>query len=89
MQNIKSVKSGSTIIIVGVVMVISGLITFYSIQSSYNLAPLLREIKHAGTFVGLMGFGVIMAGILLYLMNRNQPTLQEDYDAEMDIWVKF
>ena len=81
----KIMKSGSAIIIAGAVMIVSGLITFYSIQNSPNLDSLFREIKHAGTFVGLMGIGVIMAGILLFLIDRNQPTLQEGYDAELDV----
>lgn len=78
-------KSGSVIIITGLILVISGLITFYSIQSSPDMDSLLREVKHVGTFAGLIGFGVIMAGILLYLINRNQPNLQEGHDAELDI----
>jgi len=74
-------KSGTAIIIAGLVMVVFGLVSFYSIQSSHDLAPELRSIKHAGTFLGLMGIGVTMAGILLYLINRNQPAVQET-DAE-------
>lgn len=76
-------KSGTAIIIAGIIMVVSGLVLFYSVQSGPDLDPLLRAVKHAGTFVGLMGIGVTMAGILLYLINRNQPTIQENFDTDM------
>ena len=83
MRPIKNdMKSGLAIIISGMMMFISGLTTFYSIQSSSDLDSALRSIKHIGTFVGLMGIGVTMAGILLYLINRNQPTIQENYDSK-------
>jgi len=37
----------------------------------------IRTFKHAGTFIGLMGIGVTVAGILLYLINRGQSTKPE------------
>ena len=61
-------------------MFVSGLVTFYSIQSTPELDPFIRTIKHGGTFVGLMGIGVTMAGILLYLINRSEATIQESRD---------
>ena len=64
-------------------MVVLGLALFYSIQSGPDIDSILKTIKHAGTFVGLMGIGVTMAGILLYLINRNQPTLEKDYDVDL------
>jgi len=76
-------KGETAIIITGIVMVVSGLMSFYSIQNSQDLEPVLRSIKHAGTFVGLMGIGVMVAGILLYLINRNQPKMQERFDADL------
>ena len=57
-----------------------GLFLFYSIQGNLGLEPELRAIKHAGTFIGLMGIGVTIAGILLYLINRNQPAVSEVND---------
>jgi hypothetical protein len=39
-------------------------------------------MKHAGTFVGLLGIGVTLAGVLLYLINRNQPQIQQDFDVK-------
>ncbi|MFB5612398.1 MAG: hypothetical protein ACE5RL_03765, partial [Nitrosarchaeum sp.] len=57
-------------------MVILGLILFYSIQGT-QIEPLFRSIKHAGTFIGLLGIGVTLAGLLLYLINRNQPQIKE------------
>ncbi len=72
-------KNGILFTIVGITMVALGLTLFYSVQSPV-VDSLSRSIKHAGTFMGLMGIGVTMAGILLYLINRNQPTLKEKSD---------
>lgn len=74
-------KSGVAIIIAGGSMVICGLILFYAVQSSPEIAPFFKTIKHAGTFIGLLGIGVTLAGILLYLINRNQPQIQSDFDV--------
>ena len=65
-------------------MIITGAVAFYSIQSSPDVKPILRAIKHTGTFVGLMGIGVMVAGILLYLINRSQPRIQENFDSGLD-----
>jgi len=62
-------------------MVICGLILFYAVQINPQIEPFFRTIKHSGTFIGLLGIGVTLAGILLYLINRNQPQIQEDFDV--------
>lgn len=62
-------------------MFISGLILFYSIQDTPNIDKFLRLVKHTGTFIGLMGIGVTVAGILLYLINRGQQTQQHTFDV--------
>ena len=77
---IQDMKAGPAIAISGIIMIICGLILFYSIQSDPDLDQLLRLVKHGGTFVGLMGIGIMMAGILLYLIEREQPPIQEDLD---------
>jgi len=41
----------------------------------------LRLIKNLGTFVGISGMGVTLAGILLYLINKNEPTMKESFDV--------
>jgi len=61
-------------------MIICGLILFYVVQSSPQIEPFFKTIKHAGTFVGLLGIGVTLAGILLDLINKNQPQIQENLD---------
>ena len=76
-------KSGTAIILSGIGMVVLGSILFYSIPSGSYTESLLRAIKHAGTFIGLMGIGVLMAGILLHLINRNQPSIQESLDTDL------
>lgn len=72
-------KIGNAIIIFGIIMVISGLILFYSIPTDPSLDDFLRSLKHGGTFVGLMGIGIVMAGILLHLMGREESPIQEDF----------
>jgi len=74
------VKSESVIIISGVIMVISGFVLFYSIENSSNLDPISRYIKHSGIFVGLTGIGVTIAGLLLRLVSKEQPSIQENFD---------
>jgi len=72
-------KMGIMIIIIGVIMFIAGLIMFYSIELG-QIDPLLRTVKNTGTFIGLSGMGVTLAGILLYLINRNELPMAETFD---------
>jgi NADH:ubiquinone oxidoreductase subunit 2 (subunit N) len=74
-------KGESIIIITGLIMIIAGVVLFYSIQNNSDLDQLLRQVKHAGTFVGLMGIGVTIAGILLRLMEKEEVPIQEDFDV--------
>ena len=62
--------------IVGGSMFILGLFLFYLIDGS----EILKFIKNIGTFVGLSGIGVTLAGILLYLINKNEQPIKENYD---------
>ena len=73
-------KMGIMIIVIGFIMFTSGLIMFYSIELG-QIDPLLRSIKNTGTFIGLGGMGVTLAGILLYLINRNELPMAENYDV--------
>ena len=66
--------------IIGGSMFILGLILFYSISPENNVN--LENIKNIGTFVGLTGIGVAVAGILLFLINRNPQPINENYDAQ-------
>ena len=65
---------------IGVTMFILGLILFYSINPEDN--ENLENIKNTGTFVGLTGIGVAVAGILLFLINRNPQPINENYDMK-------
>jgi len=77
-------KTGMPVIIVGVIMFGMGLVLFYSIELGQT-DPVLRGIKNiGGTFVGLSGMGVTLAGILLYLISRNEPPIQENYDPNIE-----
>ena len=82
-------KSGVVIIVAGGVMIICGLIMFYGIQwiqaTDADEKKIFLAIKHAGTFTGLLGIGVSIAGFLLYLMNRNSAPIMEDYDVHPDV----
>ena len=73
-------KMGMLIVIIGIVMFSAGLLMFYSIELGQT-EPLLRFIKNTGTFVGISGMGVTLAGILLHLINKNQPPIQENFDV--------
>lgn len=64
------------ITIIGISMFVFGLISFYSIELGQT-DPNLRLLKNTGTFVGISGMGVGLAGILLYLINKNEPVLKE------------
>ena len=72
-------KTGKPWIIIGVGMFIVGLILFYLINPEENKN--LGFIKNMGTFVGLSGMGVTLAGVLLYLINRNGKPIKENYDV--------
>ena len=71
-------KSGITLVIVGICMFSVGLILFYFIEVSED--KVLENIRNMGTFVGLTGMGVTLAGILLYLINKNTEPIKENYD---------
>ena len=72
-------KSGITLVIVGICMFGSGLILFYFIEVAED--KVLENIRNMGTFVGLSGMGVTLAGILLYLINKNAEPIKENYDV--------
>jgi hypothetical protein len=74
------VKAGIIIIIIGTSMFVAGLVMFYSIELGQK-DPVLRLIKNMGTFIGISGMGVTLAGILLYLLSRNVTPLKENYDV--------
>ena len=71
-------KSGITLVIVGVGMFTAGLILFYFIEVTED--KILENIRNMGTFVGLSGMGVTLAGILIYLINKNTEPIKENYD---------
>ncbi|HJJ23095.1 MAG TPA: hypothetical protein OQH54_05200 [Nitrosopumilus sp.] len=72
--------AGKIVMIIGIIMFAIGLVLFYSIELGQT-NPVLRLIKNVGTFVGLSGMGVALAGILLYLINKNEPPIKENFDV--------
>ncbi|MCV0400527.1 MAG: hypothetical protein K5777_00890 [Nitrosopumilus sp.] len=73
-------KMSIGIAMIGIVMFGTGLVMFYSIELGQT-DPVLRLIKNAGTFIGISGMGVTLAGILLYLINKNEPPIKEQFDV--------
>jgi len=73
-------KMGIGIAITGIIMFTSGLVMFYLIELGQT-DPLLRFVKNIGTFVGISGMGVFLAGVLLHLINKNEPSLKEHSDV--------
>ncbi len=73
-------KTGIVVIVIGTIMFVVGLVSFYSIELGQT-DPVLRFVKNMGTFIGLSGMGVAMAGILLYLIDKNEPPIKENYDV--------
>lgn len=63
------------VFLAGLTMLVSGLVMFYTVGSA---DPPLRAVKNAGTFVGIGGIGVMLAGVLLYLISKNEPPISED-----------
>ena len=66
------------LVAIGIGMFLMGLMLFYLIDPGEN--DNLEFIKNMGTFVGLSGMGVTLAGILLYLISRNEQPIKENYD---------
>ena len=73
-------KIGMVVIIIGIIMFAVGLVLFYSIELGQT-DPVLRIIKNIGTFVGLSGMGVTLAGVLLNLLSKNEPPIKESFDV--------
>ena len=73
-------RTGTPWMVLGVSMFILGLILFYSINPVDN--ENLENIRNTGTFVGLTGIGVAVAGILLFLISRNPQPINENYDVK-------
>ena len=74
-------KLNSVITISGILLIVCGLVLFYSLQNIPDLDPELKALKHLGTFAGLSGIGVIIAGILLMLTSRQPSSIQENFEG--------
>ncbi|MSS86198.1 MAG: hypothetical protein CK526_05230 [Thaumarchaeota archaeon] len=60
-------------------MFILGLILFYLINPDGNKN--LEIIKNVGSFIGLSGMGVTLAGIVVYLISKNEQPIKKNYDV--------
>ncbi len=72
-------KAGKPWIIIGGGMFILGLILFYLINPDGNKN--LEVIKNVGSFIGLSGMGVTLAGIVVYLISKNEQPIKKNYDV--------
>ncbi|MDH3341803.1 MAG: hypothetical protein OEL84_11055 [Nitrosopumilus sp.] len=73
-------KPGFPVIVIGIIMFTLGLAMFYSIELGQT-DLFLRLIKNIGTFIGLVGMGVTLAGILLNLISKSKRPIQENFDV--------
>jgi len=73
-------KTGVSVIIIGIVMFAAGIVMFYSIELGQT-ESFLRLIKNIGTFVGLAGMGVTLAGILLNLISKSKQPIQGNFEV--------
>ena len=73
-------RAGVPWMVIGISMFILGLVLFYTIDHNENKN--LEIIRNTGTFVGLTGIGVSVAGVLLFLINRNPQPITENFDTE-------
>mgnify|MGYP006136015769 CR=1 FL=1 len=71
-------RTGIPLVVIGCSMFILGLMLFYLINPEEDKN--LQFIKNMGTFVGLSGMGVTLAGILLYLIGRNEQPIKKNYE---------
>jgi len=79
-EKTSNMKMGTGIMLIGVIMFVIGLVMFYSIELGQT-DQLLKLMKNTGTFIGLSGMGVTLAGILLSLINRSEPPIQKNFDV--------
>ena len=61
-------------------MFIVGLVMFYILDLTEK-GEISKIIKNTGTFVGLSGMGVTLAGILLVLLNKNEPPIKKSFET--------
>ena len=80
-------KAGMPWVMIGTSMFILGLVLFYVIIPNGNKD--LENVKNIGTFVGLSGMGITLAGIVLRLISRNEQPIKENYDVFMKTLLKF
>ncbi len=65
-------KTSSKILAVGIIMIVAGSVAFTATQDQPNSEMVVKIIKQGGAFAGLLGIGVSIAGVLLYIINRYQ-----------------
>ena len=70
-------KTGKKVIVIGMIMFFVGFLLFYSIEQGQKDST-WRFTKNMGTFIGISGMGVMLAGIVIHIISRNEPPIKED-----------
>lgn len=68
----------SLVFYVGILMVIVGLVINFAVDPQITE---LTGLRAGGTFTGLMGIGVAIAGFLMFIVNRPQKTDLDNFDV--------
>ena len=73
----ENMKTGKKVMIIGIIMFFVGLLLFYSIEQGQRDST-WRFTKDMGIFIGISGMGVVLAGIVIHIISKNEPPLKED-----------
>ncbi len=68
-------RIGNVIIMAGIIMTVAGFAMFTSMQEQSSSDAMAGIIRHGGAFMGLLGIGAGIAGVLLYIISRQHTSI--------------